>query len=64
MLVGLRISSKLQNTKFVRLGSAGLLTGMGYSRVRNSTWIYLTSPATTWIEVKLVDVQGDYSTPS
>ena len=26
----------------VKLGAAGLLTGVEYSRVRDSTWIYLT----------------------
>ena len=32
---------------FVRPGTAGLLTGIEYSRVRDSSWMYLTSFVTT-----------------
>ena len=35
----------------VRLGTAGLLIGIEYSRVRNSSWMYLTSFVTTRIGV-------------
>ena len=43
----------------VRPGVAGLLTGVEYSRVRDSAWMYLTSTVTTRIAVELVDVQGN-----
>ena len=46
----------------VRPRAAGLLTDMEYSRVRNSTWIHLTSLVTTRTTVGLVDVHGNYST--
>ena len=41
-------------------GVAGLLTGIEYSRVRDSSWMYLTSFVTTRIGVELVAVQGNY----
>ena len=42
--------------------AARLLTGVEYSRVRDSTWMYLTSTVTTRIAVGLFDVQGNYPT--
>ena len=44
---------------YVRLGAAGLLTGMEYSRVGSSTWICPTSIVSTQIGVGLVDVYGN-----
>ena len=41
----------------VRLGTAGLLIGIEYSRVRNSSWMYLTSHVTTRIGVELATIQ-------
>ena len=46
----------------VKPGAAGLLTGVEYSRVRDSAWMYLTSLVTTCLEVGLVDVQGNFPT--
>ena len=46
----------------VRSGAAGLLIGVEYSRVRDSTWIYLTLFVTTRLGVELVDVLGNYPT--
>ena len=46
----------------VRPGATGLLIGVEYSRVRESTWMYLTSSVTNRIAVELVDVQGNYPT--
>ena len=46
----------------IRTEVVGLLTDMEYSRVRDSTWTYLTSTVTTRTAVGLVDVQGNYST--
>ena len=37
----------------VRPGAAGLLTGVKYSRVGNSTWIHPTSTVTTRTAVEL-----------
>ena len=48
----------------VRSGVAGLLTGMEYSRVGNSTWIHLTSTVITRTAVELAGVQGNYLTYS
>ena len=45
---------------FVRPGTAGLLTGIECSRVRDSSWMYLTSFVTTRIGVVLAAVQGNY----
>jgi len=44
----------------VRPGTAGLLTGIEFSRVRDSSWMYLTSFVTTLIGVVLAAVQGNY----
>ena len=44
----------------VRLGAAGLLTGIECSRVRDSSWMYFTSFVTTLIGIVLVAVQGNY----
>ena len=44
----------------VRPGTAGLLTGIECSRVRDSSWMYLTSFVTTRIDVVLAAVQGNY----
>ena len=41
----------------VRRGAAGLLIGIEYSRVRDSSWMYLTSFLTTRIGVELAIVQ-------
>ena len=41
----------------VRPGAAGLLIGIEYSRVRDSSWMYLTSLVTTLIGVELAAVQ-------
>ena len=46
----------------VRLGAAGLLIGIEYSRVRNSLWMYLTSLVTIRIGVELAAEQGNYPT--
>ena len=50
---------KIFEDKGVRLGAAGLLIGVEYSRVGSSTWICPTSTITTRIAVGLVDVQGN-----
>ena len=42
---------------FVRPGAAGLLRGIEYSRVRDSSWMYLISIVTTRIGVELAVVQ-------
>ena len=41
----------------VRPGAAGLLIGVEYSRVRDSSWMYLTFLVTTRIGVELAAVQ-------
>ena len=41
----------------VRPGVVGLLIGLEYSRVRDSSWMYLTFLATTRIGVELAAVQ-------
>ena len=41
----------------VRPGAAGLLIAIEYSRVRDSSWMYLTSLVTTRIGVELAAVQ-------
>jgi len=41
----------------VRPGVAGLLIGIECSRIRDSTWMYLTSLVTTRIGVELAAVQ-------
>ena len=46
----------------VRPGTAGLLIGIECSRVRDSSWIYLTSFVTTRIGVELAAIQGNYPT--
>ena len=43
--------------KSIRPWPAGLLTGVEYSRVRASAWMYLTSLVTTRIGVELAAVQ-------
>ena len=50
---------KIFEDKGVRLGAAGLLTGVEYSRVGSNTWICPPSIVTTRITVGLVDVQGN-----
>ena len=45
----------------VRPGAAGLLIGIECSRVRDSSWMYLTSFVTTWIGVELAAVQRKLS---
>ena len=52
------------NDGVVRPGTAGLLTGVEYSRVGSSTWICPTSLVSTRIGVELVEVQGNYPTYS
>ena len=44
-------------TAFVRPGAAGLLVCLECSRVRDSSWMYLTSLVTTRIGIKLAAVQ-------
>ena len=44
-------------TTVVRPGAAGLLIGIEYSRVRDSSWMYLTSLVTTRIGVELAAIQ-------
>ena len=46
----------------IRPRAVGLLIGIECSRVRDSTWMYLTSLVTTRIGVELAAVQGNYST--
>ena len=46
----------------VRPGAAGLLTGVESSRVRDSSWMYLTSFVATRIGVELAAVHGNYPT--
>ena len=46
----------------VRPGAAGLLTGVEYSRVRDSTWNVPYPLVSTQLGVVLVDVQGNYPT--
>ena len=46
----------------VRPGAAGLLTGVECSRVRDSSWMDLTSFVTTQIGVELAVVRGNYTT--
>ena len=41
----------------VRPGAAGLLTGVEYSRVRDSSWMYLTSLVNYRIGIELATVQ-------
>jgi len=55
-------NSTTKSLGLVRPEAAGLFTGVKYSRVRDSTWMYLTSVVTTRIVVGLVDVQGNYPT--
>ena len=45
----------------VRPGAAGLLIGIECSRVRDSSWMYLTSFVTTRIGVELAAVQRKLS---
>ena len=42
---------------FVRPGAAELLTDIEYYRVRDSSWMYLTSLVTTRIGIELATVQ-------
>ena len=50
---------RLQSARgLVRPGATGLLIGIKCSRVRDSSWIYLTSFVTTRIDVELVAVQS------
>ena len=44
----------------VRPGAAGLIIDIEYSRVRNSSWMYLTSFVITRIGVGLIAVQQNY----
>ena len=44
----------------VKPGAAGLLIGIECSRVRDSSWMYLTFFVTTRIGVELAAVQGNY----
>ena len=44
----------------VRPGATGLLIGIECSRVRDSSWMYLTSLVTTRIGVVLAVVHGNY----
>ena len=53
------ISSGAVKTSGVRPGAAGLLIGIECSRVRDSSWMYLTSFVTTQIGVELAAIQGN-----
>ena len=46
----------------VRPEIAGLLVGIECSRVRDRSWMYLTSLVTTRIDVELAAVQENYPT--
>ena len=46
----------------VRPKAAGLLIGIECSRVRDSTWVHLTSHVNTRIDVELAVMQGNYPT--
>ena len=46
----------------VRPGATGLLIDIECSRVRDSSWMYLTSLVTIRIGVELAAVQGNYPT--
>ena len=52
---------KEKSKYFVRPGATGLLTDIECSRVRDSSWMYLTSFVTTQIGVELAAVQENYS---
>jgi hypothetical protein len=54
--------STMKSSGLVRPGAAGLLTGVEYSKVRDSAWMYLASLVTTRTTIGLVDLQGNYST--
>ena len=67
MTLPFRVSIDIRDTMrykdvIVRPGTAGLLIGIECSRVRDSTWMYLTSLVTTRIGVELAAVQGNYPT--
>ena len=49
--------NEAMNVVSVRPGAAGLLIGIECSRVRDSSWMYLTSLVTTRIGVELAAVQ-------
>ena len=46
-----------EGTPCVRLGAVGLFIGIEYSRVRDSSWMYLTSLVTIRIGVEQAAVQ-------
>ena len=46
-----------ERTQSVRPGAAGLLIGIECFRVRDSSWMYLTSLVTTRIGIELAEVQ-------
>ena len=50
---------KILHKAYVRLGVAGLLIGVEYSRVGSSTLVCPTSSVSTQIGVELVDVHGN-----
>ena len=47
----------MKSSGLVRPGAVGLLIGVECSRVRDSSWMYLTSIVTTRIGVELAAVQ-------
>ena len=47
----------LPRSTYVRTGAAGLLIGIESSRVRDSSWMYLTSLVTTRIGIELAAIQ-------
>ena len=54
----LRVAGSMERDPMsVRPGTAGLLIGIESSRVRDSSWMYLTSLVTTRIGVELAAVQ-------
>ena len=54
--------NEAMNVVSVRPGAAGLLIGIEWFRVSDSSWMYLTSLVTTRIGVELAVVQGNYPT--
>ena len=55
--------TRLQRARgLVKPGAVGLLIGIECSRIRNSSWMYLTSIITTRIGVELVVVHENYPT--
>ena len=54
------LSPRIYKGGHVRPGAAGLLISIEYSRVRDRSWMYLTSLVTTRVDVELVAERGNY----